>query len=75
MTFQRNVDFSTHQVRNLGNTANVPASIDPFFFKIDPPTIFDICKLIPWLCFPFRFEPGKRSVAQELHREVELPGL
>ncbi len=59
VTFQRNVDFTTHQVRNLGNTANVAASIDPFFFKIDPPTIFDICKLIPWLCFPFRFEPGK----------------
>jgi len=33
VTYQRNVDFGTAQLRNATNTANVPVSIDPFFFK------------------------------------------
>lgn len=33
VTFQRNVDFGSGQLRNLANTANVAVSIDPFFFR------------------------------------------
>ncbi len=57
--FQRNADFGTHQLRNLGNTANVAASIDPFFFKIEPPTVVDICHLVPRLCTRPELEPGR----------------
>jgi len=32
--FQRNVDSKTKHMRNLQNTADVPPSIDPFFFKV-----------------------------------------
>jgi hypothetical protein len=33
VTFQRNIDSTTGQLRNVSNTANVAVSIDPFFFK------------------------------------------
>jgi len=32
--FQRNVDLRTHRLLALDNTTEVPASIDPFFFKV-----------------------------------------
>lgn len=59
VTFQRNVDFTTHQLRNLAKTANVAASIDPFFFKIEPLTILDICHLVPRFCKAVTIEPGR----------------
>lgn len=49
VTYQRNADFNTNQLRNLTNTSNVNISVDPFFFRISP-TIFSICKLRPELC-------------------------
>jgi hypothetical protein len=33
VTFQRNIDTGTTQLRNVNNTANVAVSIDPFFFR------------------------------------------
>jgi hypothetical protein len=33
VTFQRNIDTGTTQLRNVSNTSNVPVSIDPFFFR------------------------------------------
>jgi hypothetical protein len=32
--YQRNADFTTHQLHGLGGTTNVSVSIDPFFFKV-----------------------------------------
>jgi len=34
--WQRNVDATTNQLRNLTNTANVAISIDPYFFRLIP---------------------------------------
>lgn len=89
MTFQRNVNFTTKQVRNLANSANVTPSIDPLFFKIEPPRIIDICLAGAVAVLPDSVRPRKdhyhgghdisapwdRSIAQELHREMELPGM
>jgi hypothetical protein len=33
--YQRNVNFSTQRLLNLDNVTPVPASIDPFFFKLN----------------------------------------
>jgi hypothetical protein len=60
--YQRNADFTTQQLRNLANTANVAVSIDPFFFKVIPPTIIDICKLYPERCGRFEFDRGRLDV-------------
>ena len=35
--FLRNADWTTNNLRNVANTANVAASIDPFFVKVTPP--------------------------------------
>ncbi len=32
--FQRNANFTTNNLRNLANTANINVSIDPFFFEV-----------------------------------------
>jgi hypothetical protein len=48
--YQRNADFTSNQLRNLGNTADVDASIDPFFFKVEQIRVFDKCWLIRNLC-------------------------
>jgi hypothetical protein len=34
VTYQRNADFNSHTLLALDNTTPVPASIDPFFFKV-----------------------------------------
>jgi len=34
VAYQRNVDLSTHRLLALDNATEVPASIDPFFFKV-----------------------------------------
>ena len=38
ITFLRNVDTTTQQLRNVANAANVAVSIDPFFFKVETVT-------------------------------------
>jgi hypothetical protein len=38
VTYLRNADWGTQQLRNVANTANVNVSIDPFFFRVDPVT-------------------------------------
>jgi len=50
VTYQRNVDFARTKLRNDTDTADVNVSIDPFFFRISPPNVFDICKIAPQLC-------------------------
>jgi hypothetical protein len=35
--YERNVNFATKQLVDLTNTVVIPASIDPFFFKISWP--------------------------------------
>jgi hypothetical protein len=49
VTFQRNADFTSNQIRNLSNSANVSVSVDPFFFKISP-KILTICDKFPIIC-------------------------
>ncbi|MCX6249853.1 MAG: hypothetical protein NTX61_03780 [Bacteroidetes bacterium] len=34
VTYQRNANFATNQIRNLANTSNRDVSIDPFFFSV-----------------------------------------
>ena len=34
VTYQRNADFPKHLLLDLDNVTPVPASIDPFFFKV-----------------------------------------
>jgi hypothetical protein len=36
VTYRRNANWATHQLRNVTDTANVAASIDPFFFRVEP---------------------------------------
>ena len=59
VTFRRNVNFTTHQVRNLANTANVTASIDPFFFKLESLRVLDRCFLVPRLCTTVEIDRGR----------------
>ncbi|MFN8257806.1 MAG: hypothetical protein U0W24_19070 [Bacteroidales bacterium] len=49
VTFQRNADFISNQLRNTANNANVNVSVDPFFFKIYPKTK-SICDQNPKIC-------------------------
>jgi hypothetical protein len=35
--YLRNADWTTNNLRNVANTANVAVSIDPFFVKVTPP--------------------------------------
>ncbi len=58
VTYQRNANFTTLQLRNVANTANVSASIDPFFFSITPGLLINICDIAPFLCPPIIFDPG-----------------
>ncbi len=48
--YQRNADFTTNQLRNDTNNGNIGTSIDPFFFKVTPPTILDYCLIIVRRC-------------------------
>lgn len=51
VTYQRNANFTTNQLRNLTNTGNVPASIDPFFFAAEQVSIvLDSCIIRPSTC-------------------------
>jgi len=49
VTYKRNANFTTNQIRDLSNTRNWPVSIDPFFFRISP-GIESICELYPEAC-------------------------
>lgn len=37
VTYQRNANFTTHQLLNVAGTTTVAVSIDPFFFKLTEP--------------------------------------
>lgn len=52
VSYQRNANFSTNQLGNTSNTANVAVSVDPFFFRISPKFIFDLCERFPTICRP-----------------------
>lgn len=56
-TYQRNVNFSTGQLRNLANTGNVSISVDPYFVSITPRLIFNICEWNPRICRDLWFGP------------------
>jgi hypothetical protein len=47
ITFQRNYNSTTGQLRNVSNTANVAVSIDPFFFKATATTTSSSPSVIP----------------------------
>ena len=49
VSFQRNADFTTHQLRNQTNTGNVSVSIDPFFFSVTA-RLRTICEVFPEIC-------------------------
>ena len=53
VTYQRNADFTTNQLRNTTNTGNVSVSVDPFFFRISPKRL-TICSRFPRLC-PWKY--------------------
>jgi hypothetical protein len=62
VSYLRNADFTTHQLRNMANTANVTPSIDPFFFRISPRYfILNFCDLHPDICRLIRID---RSIIQ-----------
>lgn len=50
VTYQRNADFTTNNLRDITNTSNVAVSVDPFFFRITPSFIVSICVLYPQVC-------------------------
>lgn len=51
VSYHRNANFKTHQLRNVSNTANVNPSIDPFFFRIYPTLVkLNFCQLHPDIC-------------------------
>jgi hypothetical protein len=53
VTYQRNANFTSHQLLDLNGVTPVGASIDPFFFRIDPPLVIDFCTFAPAACiFP-----------------------
>ena len=56
--YQRNANFTSHNLLALDGTTAVNPSIDPFFFSIKPSLIIDICKISPVLCI---IEPKTRS--------------
>ena len=75
VTYQRNANFTTLQLRNVANTANVAASIDPFFFSITPGLLINICDIIPSLCRPIIFDPGIIRIRTFPDEEFVFPGL
>jgi hypothetical protein len=75
VVYQRNANFTTRQLRNTANTANVSASIDPFFFAITPGRLIRICDIIPSLCRPTVLEPGIIRVKCLLGEECVFPEL
>ncbi len=50
VTYQRNANFSTGQLRNLSNTGGVNISVDPFFFRISPRLVLTLCQQYPAIC-------------------------
>jgi hypothetical protein len=48
VSYQRNVDWATQQLRNVTNTANVNVSIDPFFFRVEPVAAADDFYVRDW---------------------------
>jgi hypothetical protein len=59
VTYQRNANFTTHTLLDTNGTTPVAASIDPFFFRVEPIPIFDICKLSPKSCVLIKLDPGR----------------
>lgn len=49
--YARNFNGATGVLRNNANTADVPFSVDPFFVRIAPQLVFDICQIRPEVCF------------------------
>jgi len=58
VTYQRNADFASNNLRNTSNTANVNVSIDPFFFKAEYSLFTSICQICPTCCTNAQFEKG-----------------
>lgn len=58
VTYQRNANFTSHTLFDTNGTTPVTASIDPFFFRVEPGNIVDICKQLPKLCAPLKFDKG-----------------
>jgi hypothetical protein len=54
--YQRNANFTTNRLLALDGVTPVNPSIDPFFFRIEPPVIVDICAIHPRLCVTPVFE-------------------
>lgn len=75
IVYQRNTNFTTHQLRNAANTANVAASIDPFFFSITPGRLINICDIAPVLCKPLILEPGIIKIRCLLNEQCVFPVL
>lgn len=58
ITYQRNADWTVHQLRNLTNTANVNVSIDPFFFKVTGVAAADDFYVRDWTDSPTSGDTG-----------------
>jgi hypothetical protein len=63
VTYQRNANFATNQLRNLTNTGNVAASIDPYFFAAEQVSIiWDLCIINPSACRVATLDPNMVKV-------------
>lgn len=76
VTYQRNANFTTNTLLNTDNVTPVGVSIDPFFFRVSPMHIIDICQLNPWICTkPFELERGLITLKCGLHPCVVIDPL
>lgn len=77
VTYQRNANFTTNTLLNTDNVTPVGISIDPFFFRVSPMHIRDICQLRPWICNLTRveMEPGLIKLRCDLYPCVVMDPL
>tara|TARA_R110002033_G_scaffold72897_1_gene124135 strand:+ start:82323 stop:85388 length:3066 start_codon:yes stop_codon:yes gene_type:complete len=82
-TYQRNVNSSTNQLRNLANTANVNISIDPFFYRLSPVAIDDDFYVRDWTKTVTDKDPGDEPSMERVfyltsdiwNRRSDIPGV
>jgi hypothetical protein len=58
-TYQRNANFTTHNLLGTDGVTAVNASVDPFFLKVSPNRFFDLCRLHPEICRIRYIDPGR----------------
>ncbi len=80
--WQRNLNTTTNQLRNLANTANVAISIDPYFYRVDPVAINNDFYVRDWTKTPTDNDPGAEPSTEPVfyltsdvwNRRLDTPG-